>query len=200
MSENRIITLPIPLEDVPGSQPSLRCIPEGHYLLKTQTVKPWKNRDGDLDSIMLVCAIRDCFDPEDFDDLEGQPFTDFIHLSERALWRLKSFMEAASGHAPTGVELDCDEWEGKHIVVRIENEIYNGAEQSKIKEFLHAKEWDRFAPPEDEDEDDVKKKVEPEPEPEPEPAPKKNAAKSEEEDDEPPKKKRRSRKIDLDDD
>lgn len=59
-------------------------------------------------------------------------------LGEKALWKLKSFLEAAGVKASGKIVLDLDKIEGKTCVIDVILDEYNGQKRAKISGYLKA--------------------------------------------------------------
>ena len=68
-------------------------------------------------------------------------------LTERALWKLKSFLEAVGMKANGKLSLDLDKLEGKVCILDVIHDEYNGSKRAKISAYIK--------PEEDDDEDEV---------------------------------------------
>lgn len=103
----------------------------------------------------------------------GAKLYDNFVLTEKALWKLQSFLVAVGMKADGKVVLDLDKLVGKTCIVEVAHEEYEGKTRARIQEFikLSAKASD-----EDEEEDeDIDEDIEDVEEEEEEPAPKKKA-------------------------
>lgn len=67
-------------------------------------------------------------------------------LTERALWKLKSFLEAVGMKANGKLSIDLDKLEGKVCIIDIIHDEYNGSKRAKISAYIK---------PDEEDEDEV---------------------------------------------
>lgn len=107
----------------------------------------------------------------------GAKLYDNFVLTEKALWKLQSFLMAVGMKADGKVVLDLDKLIGKTCIVEVAHEEYDGKTRARIQEFkkLAVKESE----PEDEDDEDEDDT----PAPKAKPAGKKAAKKVVEEDD-----------------
>lgn len=106
----------------------------------------------------------------------GAKLYDNFVLTEKALWKLQSFLTAVGMKADGKVVLDLDKLIGKTCIVEVEHEEYEGKTRARIQEFkkLAAKATE----PDDEDiEDDDEDDEEPTPKKKPKSGGKKQAGK-----------------------
>lgn len=100
----------------------------------------------------------------------GAKLYDNFVLTEKALWKLQSFLVAVGMKADGKVVLDLDKLIGKTCIVEVAHEEYDGKTRARIQEFI------KLSAKADEDEDDVEDEdLEEEEMEEEEPAPKKKA-------------------------
>lgn len=102
----------------------------------------------------------------------GAKLYDNFVLTEKALWKLQSFLVAVGMKADGKVILDLDKLIGKTCIVEVAHEEYEGKTRAKIQEFK------KLATKSDEDDEDIEddEDFEDEEEDEEEPAPKKKAS------------------------
>ncbi len=102
----------------------------------------------------------------------GAKLYDNFVLTEKALWKLQSFLVAVGMKADGKVVLDLDKLVGKTCIVEVAHEEYDGKTRARIQEFikLSAKASD-----DEDDEEDEDLEEEDDEEEEEEPAPKKKA-------------------------
>ena len=96
----------------------------------------------------------------------GAKLYDNFVLTEKALWKLQSFLIAIGMKADGKMVLDLDKIIGKQCIVEVAHEEYEGKTRARIQEFIKL---GAAASDDDEDEDDEDEA----------PAPKKKAPKSE---------------------
>lgn len=86
----------------------------------------------------------------------GAKLYDNFVLTEKALWKLQSFLMAVGMKADGKVVLDLDKLIGKTCIVEVAHEEYDGKTRARIQEFkkLAAKAVDADEDDVDEDEDD----------------------------------------------
>lgn len=102
----------------------------------------------------------------------GAKLYDNFVLTEKALWKLQSFLVAVGMKADGKVVLDLDKLIGKTCIVEVVHEEYEGKTRARIQEFLKLSAKASDEDEEDEDLEDEDMEIEEEEE---EPAPKKKA-------------------------
>ena len=76
---------------------------------------------------------------------KGNTVFETFSLTEKALWKLKSFLDAAGMKSNGKLTLDLDKLEGKVCIIDVIHDEYNGQKRAKISSYIK--------PGEDEDED-----------------------------------------------
>ena len=94
-------------------------------------------------------------------------FDNFV-LTEKALWKLQSFLVAVGMKADGKIVLDLDKLIGKQCIVEVAHEEYEGKTRARIQEFLKLSAKAANAD-EDEEDDDLEEDFEEEEEEEPTP-------------------------------
>lgn len=148
--------------DMTGVESYTRCS-EGEHVAKVKKVEMGTVQGSGDDCIKAVFEVLKGSD-------KGCQVFETFSLSEKALWKLKSFLQAIGIKADGKLTLDLDKLEGKICVIDVIHEEYNGQKRAKISSYLKES-------TEDEDEDDEEEEDEDEDEDEEEP-PKKSAKKS----------------------
>lgn len=89
------------------------------------------------------------------DDKGCQVFETFS-LSEKALWKLKSFLSAIGMKADGKMQLDLDKLEGKICIIDVVHQEYNGSKRASISSYMkpHNDDEDDDELEEDEDEEE----------------------------------------------
>jgi hypothetical protein len=96
----------------------------------------------------------------------GAKIYDNFVLTEKALWKLQSFLTAIGMKADGKIVLDLDKLIGKTCIVEVAHEEYDGKTRARIQEFikLAAKKDELEDDDEDiEDDDDIEEEEEPTP-------------------------------------
>lgn len=152
--------------DMTGVESYTRCS-EGEHLAKVKKVEMGTVQGSGDDCIKAVFEVLKGAD-------KGCQVFETFSLSEKALWKLKSFLQAISIKADGKLTLDLDKLEGKVCVIDVVHEEYNGQKRAKISSYLKESAEDED---EDEDEDDEEEDDEDEDEEEEAPKPKKSSGK-----------------------
>lgn len=127
--------------DMTGVESYTRCS-EGEHLAKVKKVEMGTVQGSGDDCIKAVFEVLKGAD-------KGCQVFETFSLSEKALWKLKSFLQAIGIKADGKLTLDLDKLEGKVCVIDVVHEEYNGQKRAKISSYLKESTED-----EDEDEDD----------------------------------------------
>lgn len=127
--------------DMTGVESYTRCS-EGEHLAKVKKVEMGTVQGSGDDCIKAVFEVLKGTD-------KGCQVFETFSLSEKALWKLKSFLQAIGIKADGKLTLDLDKLEGKICVIDVIHEEYNGQKRAKISSYLKESDED-----EDEDEDD----------------------------------------------
>lgn len=150
--------------DMTGVESYTRCS-EGEHLAKVKKVEMGTVQGSGDDCIKAVFEVLKGAD-------KGCQVFETFSLSEKALWKLKSFLQAIGIKADGKLTLDLDKLEGKICVIDVIHEEYNGQKRAKISSYLKESTED-----EDEDEDDEEEDDEDEDEEEEAPKAKKSSGK-----------------------
>lgn len=156
--------------DMTGVESYTRCS-EGEHLAKVKKVEMGTVQGSGDDCIKAVFEVLKGAD-------KGCQVFETFSLSEKALWKLKSFLQAIGIKADGKLTLDLDKLEGKTCVIDVVHEEYNGQKRAKISEYLNESS-DEEDDEEDEDEDDEEEEA-----PKPKKSSSKKSKKPEPEDDE----------------
>lgn len=127
--------------DMTGVESYTRCS-EGEHLAKVKKVEMGTVQGSGDDCIKAVFEVLKGAD-------KGCQVFETFSLSEKALWKLKSFLQAIGIKADGKLTLDLDKLEGKVCVIDVVHEEYNGQKRAKISSYLK-----ESAEEEDEDEED----------------------------------------------
>lgn len=152
--------------DMTGVESYTRC-PEGEFTAKCKKI----------DMGTVQGSGDDCLKAQ-FEVLSGEgkgcTVYETFSLGEKALWKLKSFLEAIGVKANGKISLDLDKLEGKICTIEVIHDEYNGNKRAKISSYS------KYVPEDtDDDDDDTDEDEEEEEEVKPakKPAPKKAPAK-----------------------
>lgn len=158
--------------DMTGVESYTRC-PEGEWLAKLSSIE-----EGTVQG-----SGDDCLKAR-FEVIKGSAagcaVFETFSLTEKALWKLKAFLEAVGMKADGKISLDLDKLEGKVCIIDVIHDEYNGQKRAKIASYLKPEDDE-----EDEDEDEDEEEEE---------APRKSAKKA------PAKPAKNSKPVEDDDD
>lgn len=128
--------------DMTGVESYTRC-PEGEWLAKLSSIE-----EGTVQG-----SGDDCLKAR-FEVIKGSAagcaVFETFSLTEKALWKLKGFLDAIGMKANGKISLDLDKLEGKICIIDVIHDEYNGTKRAKIASYMKP-EGDMD---EDEDEDD----------------------------------------------
>lgn len=145
-----------------GVESYTRC-PEGEHLAKLKKIEEGTVQGSGDDCLKAQFEVIK-------GDGKGCLVFETFSLTEKGLWKLKSFLEAAGTKADGKMVLDLDKLEGKTCIIDVIHDEYNGFKRAKIASYMKPSEVDDD---DDEDVDDID-----EDEDEEEETPKKSSKKS----------------------
>lgn len=143
--------------DFSGVEAFVKCA-EGQHVVKLVEIEETESQAGNdmLNATFKVVKGQS----------KGATLYDNFVLTEKALWKLQSFLVAVGMKADGKVMLDLDKLIGKTCIVEVEHEEYEGKTRARIQEFI--KLASKAEEPDEDDED-----IEDDDEEEEAPAPKK---------------------------
>lgn len=143
MAKNRKLKV-----DMTGVESYTRCS-EGEHLAKLKKIDMGTVQGSGDDCLKAV------FEVIKGDDKGCQVFETFS-LSEKALWKLKSFLSAIGVKNDGKLQLDLDKLEGKICTIDVVHQEYNGQKRASISSYMkpHNDEEDEGDDDEEEDEDE----------------------------------------------
>lgn len=133
-----------------------RC-PEGEWLAKLKKIEEVTIQGSGDDGLKAQFEVIK-------GDAKGNSVFETFSMSEKALWKLKSFLEAAGVKSTGRITLDLDKLEGKICIIDVIHEEYNGQKRAKISAYIKPgdsddeDDEDELDDEADEDEDDEPKK------------------------------------------
>lgn len=145
--------------DMTGVESYTRC-PEGEWLAKLSSIEEGTVQGSGDDCLKARFEVIK-------GSAKGCAVFETFSLTEKALWKLKGFLEAVGMKANGKLSIDLDKLEGKVCVIDVIHDEYNGQKRAKISSY--------FKPEDDEDEEE---EDEEEDEEEEEEAPRKPAKKA----------------------
>lgn len=140
MAKNRKLKV-----DMTGVESYTRCS-EGEHLAKVKKVEMGTVQGSGDDCIKAVFEVLKGSD-------KGCQVFETFSLSEKALWKLKSFLQAIGIKADGKLTLDLDKLENKVCIIDVIHEEYNGQKRAKISSYLKDS-GDEDEEEEDEEEDE----------------------------------------------
>lgn len=146
-----------------GVESYTRC-PEGEWLAKLTKIEMGEVQGSGDDCLKARFEVIK-------GSAKGNTVFETFALSEKALWKLKSFLEAIGVKSTGKFTLDLDKLEGKICIIDVVHDEYNGTKRAKISAYIK--------PGDDSDDDDDEDEVEDEEDDdEEEESPKKSSKKS----------------------
>lgn len=131
--------------DMTGVESYTRC-PEGEWLAKVSKIEEGTVQGSGDDCLKARFEVIK-------GSAKGCNVFETFSLTEKALWKLKSFLEAIGMRANGKISLDLDKLEGKVCVIDVIHDEYNGTKRAKISSYTKPEE-DLDDEDEDEDEDE----------------------------------------------
>ena len=142
MAKNRKLKV-----DMTGVESYARCS-EGEHVAKVKKVEMGTVQGSGDDCIKAVFEVLKGND-------KGCQVFETFSLSEKALWKLKSFLQAIGIKADGKLTLDLDKLENKVCIIDVIHEEYNGQKRAKISSYLKdSADEDEEEEDEEEEEDD----------------------------------------------
>lgn len=123
--------------DMTGVESYTRC-PEGEWLAKLSSIEEGTVQGSGDDCLKARFEVIK-------GSAKGCAVFETFSLTEKALWKLKGFLEAVGMKANGKLSLDLDKLEGKVCVIDVIHDEYNGQKRAKISSYIK---------PEDDEEDD----------------------------------------------
>ena len=121
-----------------GVESFTRC-PEGEWLAQLKKAEMGEVQGSGDDCIKAQFEVIE-------GSAKGNTVFETFSLTEKALWKLKSFLDAAGMKSNGKLTLDLDKMEGKVCIIDVIHDEYNGQKRAKISSYIK--------PGEDEDEDE----------------------------------------------
>lgn len=122
-----------------GVESFTRC-PEGEWLAKLKKADMGEVQGSGDDCIKAQFEVIK-------GSAKGNTVFETFSLTEKALWKLKSFLDAAGMKSNGKLTLDLDKMEGKVCIIDVIHDEYNGQKRAKISSYIK--------PGEDEDDEDI---------------------------------------------
>ena len=153
---------------------SFRRCPEGEWLAKLKKIELGESQGSGDECLKAQFEVID-------GRAKGDTVFETFSLNEKALWKLKGFLEAIGTKSTGKLNLDLDKLEGKVCIIDVIHDEYQGKKRAKIASYINpedveSEEDDEEIVEEDDEEEETpkatkkstKKKSKKKPEPEPE--------------------------------
>ena len=137
--------------DMSGVESYTRC-PEGEWLARLTKIEEGTVQGSGDDCLKARFEVIK-------GSAKGSTVFETFSLTEKALWKLKSFLNAIGIKANGKISLDLDKLEGKICIIDVIHDEYNGTKRAKISSYNPAEDEDD----EDEDVEDDEEEEEDEP-------------------------------------
>ena len=149
---------------------SFRRCPEGEWLAKLKKIELGESQGSGDECLKAQFEVID-------GRAKGDTVFETFSLNEKALWKLKSFLEAIGMKSTGKLNLDLDKLEDKVCIIDVIHDEYQGKKRAKIASYINPEdvepEDDEEIVEDDEEEEETpkakkatKSKKKPEPEPE----------------------------------
>lgn len=171
-----------------GVESFTRC-PEGEWLARLKKADMGEVQGSGDDCIKAQFEVIK-------GSAKGNTVFETFSLTEKALWKLKSFLDAVGMKSNGKLTLDLDKMEGKVCIIDVIHDEYNGQKRAKISSYIKPGEDED----DDEDIDEEDEDIDDEEEGEEEEAPKKKGKKADSKSAPAKKSKKRPEPEDEDDD
>lgn len=137
--------------DMTGVESYSRC-PEGEWLARLKKIEEVEIQGSGDDGLKAQFEVIK-------GDAKGCSVFETFSLTEKALWKLKSFLDAAGLKSSGRLSLDLDKLEGKTCIIDVIHDEYNGQKRAKISAYIKpGSEPDEDDEEEDEGEEDEEPK------------------------------------------
>lgn len=150
-----------------GVESFTRC-PEGEWLAQLKKAEMGEVQGSGDDCIKAQFEVIK-------GSAKGNTVFETFSLTEKALWKLKSFLDAVGMKSNGKLTLDLDKMEGKVCIIDVIHDEYNGQKRAKISSYIKPGEDEDD---EDEDIDDEDEDIDEDEEEDEEEAPKKKGKKA----------------------
>lgn len=137
--------------DMTGVESYSRC-PEGEWLARLKKIEEVEIQGSGDDGLKAQFEVIK-------GNAKGCSVFETFSLTEKALWKLKSFLDAAGLKSSGRLSLDLDKLEGKTCIIDVIHDEYNGQKRAKISAYIKpGSEPDEDDEEEDEGEEDEEPK------------------------------------------
>lgn len=135
--------------DMTGVESYTRC-PEGEWLVKLSSIEEGTVQGSGDDCLKARFEVIK-------GSAKGCAVFETFSLTEKALWKLKGFLDAIGMRADGKISLDLDKLEGKVCIIDVIHDEYNGQKRAKISSYI--KPEDDEEEDEDEEEEEAPRKA-----------------------------------------
>lgn len=111
-----------------GVESFTRC-PEGEWLARLKKIDIVELQGSGDDGLKAQFEVIK-------GSAKGNSVFETFSLAEKALWKLKSFLEAAGMKSNGKLTLDLDKMEGKICIIDVIHDEYNGQKRAKIASYI----------------------------------------------------------------
>lgn len=111
-----------------GVESYTRC-PEGEWLAKLTKIEMGEVQGSGDDCLKARFEVIK-------GSAKGNTVFETFALSEKALWKLKSFLEAIGVRSTGKFTIDLDKLEGKICIIDVVHDEYNGTKRAKISAYI----------------------------------------------------------------
>jgi hypothetical protein len=116
----------------------------GTYLLKLETIERMATKDGDREFVGATFVVLDAADASLEKSIGGKVFDNFS-LTEKALWKLKTFAKAIDEDivkGKTSLDAVIAAMQNQMLVANAEIDTYQGRQNIRLKRPKGAEGWD----------------------------------------------------------
>lgn len=137
--------------DMTGVESYSRC-PEGEWLARLSSIEEGTVQGSGDDCLKAKFEVIQ-------GAAKGSNVFETFSLAEKALWKLKGFLDAIGMKANGKISLDLDKLEGKVCIIDVVHDEYNGTKRAKITSYM--KPEDTTDDDEEDDEDEEEEEMPP---------------------------------------
>ena len=132
--------------DMTGVESYTRC-PEGEWLARLSSIEEGTVQGSGDDCLKARFEVIK-------GSAKGCNVFETFSLTEKALWKLKTFLEATGMKANGKISLDLDKLVGKVCIIDVIHDEYNGQKRAKIASYLKAEDEEDDIDTDDEEDEE----------------------------------------------
>lgn len=132
--------------DMTGVESYTRC-PEGEWLAKLSSIEEGTVQGSGDDCLKARFEVIK-------GSAKGCNVFETFSLTEKALWKLKGFLEAIGMKSNGKISIDLDKLEGRICIIDVIHDEYNGTKRAKISQYIKPEDEDDEADEDDEEEEE----------------------------------------------